>query len=54
MVNLLLTKNNPVDDVLNYWMLSAIKMYYLPYFIAGSADNVLALFKPQTYNICRV
>ena len=36
--------------MLNAWMLTAIKMYYLPYFIAGSADNVLDIFNPRTYN----
>ena len=47
-------KNNPIDIMFNVWMLTAIKMYYLPYFIAGSADNVVDLFKPQTYSICKV
>jgi len=45
---------NPVDDVLNYWMLTAIKMYYLPYFIAGSADTFTDLLNPRTYSICKV
>lgn len=53
MVNLLLTKNNPVDEVLNFWALSAMKMYFWPYFVAGSADNIVDLFKPQTYSICK-
>lgn len=44
---------NPVDDILNFWVLTAIKMYYFPYFIAGSADNIVDLFKPQTYSICK-
>ena len=54
MVNLLHMKNNPYDMMLNAWVLGAIKMYYLPYFIAGSYDNVVDLFKPQTYSICKI
>lgn len=35
------------------WMTGVLKMYYWPAFVAGSADNIVDLFKPQTYNICR-
>ena len=53
MVNLWLMKNNPIDELLNFWVLTAIKMYYLPYFIAGNADNIKDLCRPQTYSICQ-
>ena len=35
------------------WVLGFVKMYYWPAFVAGSADNIADLFKPQTYSICR-
>lgn len=57
----LLYKSNPMfamqDQILcwwyDQWMTGVLKMYYWPAFVAGSADNVVDLFKPQTYNICR-
>lgn len=46
------------DQILGWWfdqgMLAFVKMYYWPAFVAGSADNIVDLFKPQTYSICRV
>ncbi len=42
-----------------YWWFDSymelmVKVYFTPFFIMGSADNVLDLFKPQTYNICNL
>ena len=70
MVNLLHTKNNIEDlyrthpffilqdQVFGYWheqmVLTFIKLWYFPNFVAGSADNIVDLFKPQTYSICKV
>ena len=56
-----LYKTNPVfilqDQVFGWWfdqfVLGSIKAYYWPAFVAGTADNVVDLFKPQTYSICR-
>lgn len=45
------------DNVMCYWydlyMNAALRGYYWPAFIAGSADNILDLFNPQTYSICK-
>ena len=35
-------------------VLTFVKMWYWPAFVAGSADNTADLFKPQTYSICKV
>ena len=40
--------------VFDNWMMFAVKCYYWPAFIAGASDNIVDLFKPQTYSICRV
>lgn len=37
----------------DYWFSMGLKMYYWPAFVAGSADNIADLFKPQTYSICK-
>ena len=46
------------EDIMCWWfdqgMLAFVKIYYWPAFVAGSADNIVDLFKPQTYSICRV
>lgn len=46
------------EDIMCWWfdqgMLTFVKIYYWPAFVAGSADNIIDLFKPQTYSICRV
>lgn len=56
MANLLHTRSN-MYTTMNWWldqyMLAFLKMYYWPAFVAGSADNVVDLFKPQTYSICK-
>jgi hypothetical protein len=57
-----LMSNTPIykfqDQVFGWWfdqcMLAFIKSYYWPAFIAGSSDNIVDLFKPQTYSICKV
>ena len=46
-------RNNPIDEVLDFWTLSFVKMYFFPFFVIGISDNVVDLFKPQTYSICR-
>ena len=43
-----------VSDVLDMWALAGIKLYYWPFFVAGSADNFADLLKPQTYSICKL
>lgn len=56
-----LMMNNPIfilQDQMAGWvfdlyMQQAIKCYYWPAFIAGNTDNVMDLFKPQTYSICK-
>lgn len=58
----ILYKMNPMfviqDQIIcwwfDQWITTALKMYYWPAFIAGSADNIVDLLKPQTYNICKV
>lgn len=46
------------DQIFGWWfdqsMLAFVKMHYWPMFLAGSADNIVDLFKPQTYSICKV
>ena len=46
------------DQIFGFWheqmILTFIKMWFFPNFVAGTADNVVDLFKPQTYSICRV
>lgn len=46
------------DQIFGWWheqfVMGFVKLYYFPFFVAGSADNVVDLFKPQTYNICRI
>ena len=53
MVNLWHTRSNPIEIMFDMWALTFIKMYYWPFFVAGTADNVVDLFKPQTYSICK-
>ena len=40
--------------IFDYWMQIAIKMYYWPAFVAGTADDVVSLFDPKTYSICKL
>jgi hypothetical protein len=46
------------DQVIGWWfdqwVLAGVKLYYWPAFVAGSADNVVDLFNPRTYTICRI
>ena len=46
------------EQIFCWWfdqlVLTGVKLYYWPAFIAGSKDNVVDLFKPQTYNICKI
>lgn len=52
---------NPVlqiqDQIIGWWfdqgILTFVKMYYWPAFLAGSADTMADLFNPETYSICR-
>ncbi len=37
------------DEFVRQW----ITLYYWPYFVAGIADDVQAIFNPKTYSICR-
>lgn len=43
-----------VNDALDQWTLLVLKTYYWPFFVAGAADNITDLFKPQTYSICKL
>lgn len=49
---------NPIDEIFCWWCdqytAMFLKMYYWPAFVAGSSDNIIDLFKPQTYNICKI
>lgn len=57
-----LYKYNPMlqlqDQIVGFWfdqcVLTFVKCYYWPAFLAGSADNIADLMKPQTYSICKV
>jgi hypothetical protein len=46
------------DQFMCYWydihIDALLKIYFWPAFVAGSADNVMDLFKPETYSICKV
>lgn len=48
---------NLIDDFMCWWydqlVSLALKMYYWPAFIAGTADDFTAIFNPKTYSICK-
>lgn len=41
------------NNTLDLWALTAIKLYFWPFFVAGIADNVAAVLNPKTYSICK-
>ena len=49
--------NNLANEIACWYIdqcvLSFIKMYYWPMFLAGSGDDFVDLLKPQTYSICK-
>ena len=45
------------EQIMCWWfdqiVLVGVKLYYWPAFMAGSADTISDLFKPQTYSLCK-
>ena len=45
------------DQIFGWWfdqlVLAGVKCYFWPAFVAGTADDVQAIFNPKTYSICK-